>query len=67
MKTQRIEGVTVLAPKTPEQLREAVNSGQPFLAPENLAEEFGLPTDAHLVDGEDVSVLEDHEDDGVGV
>ena len=59
MKTQLMEGVAVLVPQTAEQLREAVNSGQPFFAPANLAHEAGLPTDAHLVDGEDVGVLED--------
>ena len=58
MKTQLIEGVAVLVPQTAAQLREAVNSGQPFLAPENLAEDFALPTDAHVVDGEDVGVLD---------
>lgn len=62
MKTQLIEGVAVLAPETAEQLREAVNSGQPFLAPDNLAEEFALPRDAHVVDGEDVGVLDDPDD-----
>lgn len=62
MKTQLIEGVAVLAPETAEQLREAVNSGQPFLAPDNLAEEFALPWDAHVVDGEDVGVLDDPDD-----
>lgn len=62
MKIQRIEGVTVLAPETAEQLRKAVNSGEPFLAPDHLAEEFALPTDAHVVDGEDVGVLEDPDD-----
>jgi len=59
MKIRRIEGVTVLAPETGEQLAEAVNSGQPFLAPDHLAADFTLLTDGHVVDGEDVGVLDD--------
>ena len=59
MKTQTIDGVAVLLPATAEQLREAVNSGQPFRCPDRLALEFGLPLDAHVVDGEDIGVLED--------
>ena len=45
MKTQRIEGVTVLAPETSEQLLEAVNSGRPFLAPPDQADEIALHAD----------------------
>ena len=59
MKTQRIDGVAVLLPTTAAQLREAVNSGQPFRCPDRLVQEFGLPLDAHVVAGEDVGVLED--------
>ena len=62
MKTLTIEGVTVLAPETREELEEAVDSGQPFQPPADLAEQYGLPTDAHLVDGEDVGVLDDPND-----
>lgn len=63
MKTQRIDGVTVLAPQTPDQLREAVNSGRPFLAPDQLAEDFGLPQD----EDPDIDLLADPEDDVGGV
>ena len=59
MKTQLIDGVAVLLPTTAEQLRDAVNSGQPFRCPDRLTQEFGLPLDAHVVDGEDAGVLEE--------
>ena len=64
MKEQIIDGVRVLDPQTPEELEQAVESGRPFLAPEKLAEEFGLPTDPHIVDGEDAGVLYDDDQEG---
>lgn len=63
MKEQIIEGVRVLDPRTPEELAQAVESGRPFLAPEKLAEEFGLPGDAHLVGDEDLGVLGDSQEE----
>ena len=54
MKEQLIEGIHVLVPTTAQELEEAVESGRPFLAPERLAREFGLPEDE-----EDVGVLDD--------
>ena len=63
MKNQRIEGVTVLAPQTAEQLEEAVNSGRPFVAPDQLAQDFGLPQDEEP----GLDLLADHEDDVAGV
>lgn len=63
MKSQLVDGVPVLAPETREELKEAVESGRPFVAPERLAREFGLPED----EDPDVDVLGDPEDDSDGV
>ena len=54
MKEHLIEGIHVLVPTTAQELEEAVESGRPFLAPDRLAREFGLPEDE-----EDVGVLDD--------
>lgn len=61
MKTRRIGGARVLQPTTENELREALNSGQPFQAPEALARRFGLPEDPHVVGGVDVGVLDPEE------
>ena len=61
MKTRRIDGTRVLQPTTEQELREALNSGRPFQAPEELARQFGLPEDPHVVDGVDVGVLDPEE------
>ena len=42
MKEKLIDGISVLAPETPQQLEEALASGRPFTAPPNLAAEYGL-------------------------
>ena len=62
MNTRLIEGTRVLMPATSEELREAVARGEPFHAPTQLAREFGLPEDPHLIAGEDVGVLDSEED-----
>ena len=62
METRQIDGIRVLMPSTPEELTTAMASGEPFHAPEELARDFGLPRDPHLVDGEDVGVLDNEED-----
>jgi len=59
MKEQIIEGIRVFEPQTAEELAQAVEAGRPFIAPDNLADAFGLPRDPHLIDGEDVGVLDD--------
>ena len=61
MKTRRINGTRVLQPTTEQELREALNSGQPFQAPEELAKQFGLPEDPHVVGGVDVGLLDPEE------
>lgn len=62
METRQIDGIRVLMPSTPEELNRAVASGEPFHAPRELARDFGLPQDPHVVDGEDVGVLDAEED-----
>ena len=62
METRQIDGIRVLMPATPEELTAALASGEPFHAPEELARDFGLPRDPHLVNGEDVGVLDNEED-----
>lgn len=62
METRQIDGIRVLMPSTLEELTTAMASGEPFHAPEELARDFGLPHERHLVDGEDVGVLDDEED-----
>ena len=62
METRQIDGIRVLMPSTPEELTTAMGSGEPFHAPEELARDFGLPRDPHLVDDEDVGVLDNEED-----
>ena len=64
MKEQVIEGITVLIPETAQQLAQAVDSGQPFRAPDNLAREFGLPG-LRENDDEAAGVLDQAEDLGV--
>ena len=64
MKTRRIDGIPVLQPANEKELRQALNSGRPFEAPEELAKQFGLPEDPHLVGGEDVGVLDSEETAG---
>lgn len=61
MNTRRIDGTRVLQPTTEKELREAINSGRPFQATEELAEQFGLPEDPHVVGGVDVGVLDPEE------
>ena len=61
MNTRLIDGSRVLMPETTEELREALASGEPFHAPEDLARQFGLPEDPHLVAGEDAGVLDPDE------
>lgn len=43
MKTRRIDGTRILMPATERELLEAIDSGRPFQAPDNLARDFGLP------------------------
>lgn len=62
MKTRRIDGTRVLQPRTEKELREALDSGRPFQAPEELARQFGLPEDPHMVGGVDVGVLDAEEE-----
>lgn len=62
METRQIDGIRVLMPSTPEELNRAVVSGKPFHAPQELARDFGLPREPHVVDGEDVGVLDTEED-----
>ncbi len=61
MKTRRIDGTRVLQPENEKELREALNSGRPFQASEELAKQFGLPEDPHVVGGVDVGVLDSEE------
>ncbi len=62
METRHIDGIRVLMPATAEELTAAMASGEPFHAPEELARDFGLPREPHLVNGEDVGVLDDEGD-----
>lgn len=62
METRQIDGIRVLMPSTREELTMAIASGEPFHAPEELARDFGLPREPHVVDGEDVGVLDNEED-----
>ena len=64
MKEQVIQGITVLIPETAQQLAEAVDSGRPFRAPDDLAREFGLPG-LRENDDEAAGVLDQAEDLGV--
>ena len=61
MKTRLIHGTPILLPATADELGEALASGEPFEATPELAQEFGLPRDPHLVDGEDAGVLDPEE------
>ena len=63
MNTRQINGVPVLMPETDQDLRDALASGQPFEAPPHLARDFGLPEDPHMVDGQDIGILDPEEDE----